>query len=102
VAASRAVLSRLDLAAPDEPITMRNPGGPAVCWLVEKEGRWQPILAGNASFVYRTEIDTAALFGDQKIEHADETFPDEIMAYAELAEDNRKVLTAAGVHLSVA
>jgi diaminopimelate epimerase len=100
VAASRAVLSRLGLAAPDQPITMRNPGGPAVCWLVEKEGGWQPILQGNASFVYRTEIDTAALFGDQKIEHADAAFPEEIRAYAELAEGNSKVLAAAGVCVS--
>jgi diaminopimelate epimerase len=101
VAASRAVLSRLGLAAPDLPITVRNPGGPAVCWLIEKEGSWQPILQGNASFVYRTEIDTAALLRDQKIDHAGEAFLEEIMAYAELAEDNSKVLTAAGVCSSV-
>jgi diaminopimelate epimerase len=100
VAASRAVLSRLGRAAPDQPIMMRNPGGPAFCWLIEKEGRWQPVLQGNASFVYRTEIDAAALFDDQKIEHAGEEFPEEIMAYAELAEGNGKVLTAAGVRLS--
>lgn len=102
VVASRAVLSRLGLVAPDQPITVRNPGGPADCWLIEKEGLRQPVLRGNATFVYRTEIDIDLLLGNQKIDHGGEVFIEEIMAYAELDADNANALKAAGVRSSVA
>jgi diaminopimelate epimerase len=101
VAASRAVLSRLGLATTNMPITVRNPGGPAVCWLIEKDDDWQPVLKGNATFVYRTEIDTAALFSDKKIDYVDERFFEEIIAYAKLEEENVNALAAVGVRTSV-
>ncbi|MEV7424880.1 MULTISPECIES: diaminopimelate epimerase [unclassified Streptomyces] len=97
VAASRAVTSRLGLVDPDVALLIRNPGGPARSWLQEHEGRWQPVLEGNATVVYRTEIDPAALLNDGPLEITGETYLSEIEAFDALFQENLKALRAAGV-----
>ena len=82
VAASRAVLSRLGRAAPDLPVLVRNPGGVARTWLQERDGQWQPVLEGNATIVYRAEVDPTALADDGAVEFARETNDAEIAAHA--------------------
>src|SRR5690606_4446310 len=49
IAASRATLSRLGLVAPEQPVTVRNPGGVARSFLQTSGDAWQPVLEGNAT-----------------------------------------------------
>lgn len=98
VAASRAVISRLGLSDPDVPVVVRNPGGPARSWLQETHGQWQPVLEGNATVVYRTELDPAALLADGPLEITGGTCLPEVEAFDALFQDNLKVLNAAGVN----
>jgi diaminopimelate epimerase len=101
VAASRAVAARLGLAGPDVRLRVRNPGGPARSWLQETgDGGWQPVLEGNATVVYRTELDAAALLGEAPLTPAVETPAGEAEAFAALHEDNLKALRAAGVEIT--
>lgn len=97
VAASRAVLSRLGLVDPERPVTVRNPGGIARSLLQPVGGMWQPILEGNATLVYTTEIDSATLLGDGPVSFSGETYMAEISAFAELSRENMKVLHEAGI-----
>jgi diaminopimelate epimerase len=101
VAASRAVSSKLGLLDPDVRLRVRNPGGPARSWLQESGGQWQPVLEGNATVVYRTELDPADLLGDGPLEFTGETNLSEINAFAALFEDNLKALRAAGINPTV-
>ena len=96
--ASRAVLSRLGRVAPDRPVLMRNPGGVARCWMQESEGRWQPVLEGNATIVYRARVNVD---GDGPVTFEAETDDAEIAAFEGLHAENRKLLAAAGVNPSV-
>jgi diaminopimelate epimerase len=95
--ASRTVLSRLGLAEPGQPIVVRNAGGPARLWLQETGGQWQPVLEGNATIVYRTELEAAALLGDGPLTWTGEAYSAEIDAFDLLYQDNLKALQAAGV-----
>jgi diaminopimelate epimerase len=93
MAASRAVYSRVSRVEPERKVTVRNAGGMATVSLKVRQGRWHPVLEGNATFVYRAEVDPAAL--DLA---ADREFrPDEDRAYAALEERNAARLRAAGI-----
>ncbi len=92
MAASRAVYSRVSRVDPERKVTIRNAGGMATVSLKVRQRRWHPVLEGNATFVYRAEVDPAAL--DLA---ADREFrPDEGRAYAALEEQNAARLRAAG------
>ena len=92
MAASRAVYSRITPADPERRVTVRNAGGMATVSLTVRQGRWHPVLEGNATFVYRAEVDPAALARD-----AVEPCDDEVRAYAALDERNAARLREAGV-----
>jgi len=95
MAAARAVYSRVGHADPDRDVLIRNAGGMATASLRVRDGRWFPVLHGNATFVYRADIDpeqVARAAADR------EPYPDEIRAYATLDEQNAARLQAAGVH----
>lgn len=92
MAASRAVYSRITPVDPARRVTVRNAGGMATVSLNVRQGRWHPVLEGNATFVYRAEVDPAALARD-----AVEPCDDEVRAYAALDERNAARLREAGV-----
>ena len=92
MAASRAVQSRVTPVDPGRRVTVRNVGGMATVSLAVRGGRWHPVLEGNATFVYRAEVDPAALTRD-----AVEPCEDEVRAYAALDERNAARLREAGV-----
>ena len=95
MAAARAVYSRVGHADPERDVTIRNTGGMATASLRVRDGRWFPVLHGNATFVYRADIDpeqVARAAADR------EPYADEIRAYATLDEQNAARLQAAGVH----
>ena len=77
--AARAVYSQLGRAAQDRPVIIHNVGGVAEVSLAD----WQPILQGNATYVYRAEVDRAA------VPSAIEEFDDEARAYAALERENQ-------------
>lgn len=91
--ASRAVLSRLGLAAPGEPVLLRNAGGTARSWLAPV-----PVLEGNATLTGRAEADVAALLAeDWRIEGEREDYPRETAAFTELSAENLKALGESGI-----
>jgi diaminopimelate epimerase len=92
MAAARAVYSRITSVDPARRVTVRNAGGMATVSLNVRQGRWHPVLEGNATFVYRAEVDPAALARD-----AVEPCDDEVRAYAALDERNAARLREAGV-----
>ena len=92
MAAARAVYSRITAADPARRVTVRNAGGMATVSLTVRRGRWHPVLEGNATFVYRAEVDPAALARD-----AVEPCDDEVRAYAALDARNAARLREAGV-----
>ena len=92
MAASRAVYSRVTRVDPECRVTVRNAGGMATVSLSVHGDRWHPVLEGNATFVYRAEVDPAALAAD-----AVEPCDDEVRAYAILDERNAVRLHEAGV-----
>jgi diaminopimelate epimerase len=107
MAAARAVYSRIGRADPERDVLIRNAGGMATASLRVRDGQWFPVLEGNATFVYRADVDPEALArgdapgrepGDRARESADrQLFPDEIRAYAALDEQNAARLRAAGI-----
>jgi diaminopimelate epimerase len=101
VAASRAVLSRLGHAAPEQPVVVRNPGGVARSWMQTSEEQWQPILEGNATKVYTAELDPAVLLGDGPVEYQGTAFLDEVNAFAALNSDNLKALQEAEIEMTM-
>jgi diaminopimelate epimerase len=92
MAAARAVYSRITPVDPARRVTVRNAGGMATVSLNVRQGRWHPVLEGNATFVYRAEVDPAALARD-----AVQPCDDEVRAYAALDERNAARLREAGV-----
>ena len=56
MAAARAVYSRLGRAAQEQPVIIHNAGGAAQVSLRD----WRPVLQGNATFVYRADVDPRA------------------------------------------
>jgi diaminopimelate epimerase len=102
MAAARAVYSRLGRADPEREVVIRNAGGMATASLRTSDGQWFPVLEGNATFVYRADVDPAQL-ARTGAEPADrepaerEPFPGEIAAYAAADEQNADRLRAAGI-----
>ena len=93
MAASRAVYSRISRIDPDREVVVRNAGGMAVVSLRVRLGQWHPVVQGNATLVYRAEVDPAALIrgdvgGDREFRR------DEDQAYAILEERNTARLRA--------
>jgi diaminopimelate epimerase len=107
MAAARAVYSRIGQADPERDVLIRNAGGMATASLRVRDGHWFPVLEGNATFVYRADVDPAALARGDALgqepacgrEPADgrEPYSDEIRAYSALAEQNAARLRAAGI-----
>jgi diaminopimelate epimerase len=99
MAASRAVYSHVSRIDPDREVTVRNAGGMATVSLSVQDGRWHPVVQGNATLVYRAEVDPDALVrglgvdaaGDRELSSGEER------AYAALEERNAARLRAAGV-----
>ena len=91
---SGAVYSRLGRADPEREVVVRNAGGMATASLRTSDGLWFPVLQGNATFVYRADVDPA----QPAREPAErEPFPDEIAAYAAAEAQNAERLRAAGI-----
>jgi len=99
MAASRAVYSHVSRIDPGREVTVRNAGGMATVSLSVRDGRWHPVVQGNATLVYRARVDPGALIrglgadvaGDREISS------DEERAYTALEERNAARLRAAGV-----
>ena len=92
VVASRAAYSRVTGLDPGERLVVRNAGGVAAASIQVREGGWYPVLEGNATVVYQTEVDLA---GNQAgpVEYAAE----ENAAYAALDERNVATLKEHGI-----
>jgi diaminopimelate epimerase len=95
VAASRAAYSRVTGLDPAQRLVVRNAGGVAAASIQVRDGDWYPVLEGNATVVYRAEVDLA---GNQAgpIEWAAE----ENTAYATLDERNTARLKEHGIETS--
>ena len=96
MAASRAVWSRIGETVPERELLIRNAGGTATVSLSVKDSRWHPVVEGNATLVYRAEVDPAALARD-----AVERYDEEERAYAALEQRNTARLRDAGVETAV-
>jgi diaminopimelate epimerase len=92
VVASRAAYSRVTGLDPARRLTVRNVGGVASAFVHVHDGAWHPALEGNATVVYRAEVD---LDGNQAgpLEWATE----ENAAYATLDERNTSRLQGHGI-----
>jgi len=95
--AARAVYSRIGRGDPEREIVIRNAGGLATSSLRVRDGRWFPVLEGNATFVYRADVDPAGLARAVPVSARREPFPDEIRAYASADEQNSCRLRAVGI-----
>ncbi len=102
MAASRAVYSRTGRIDPERKVVVRNAGGMATVSLRVREGQWHPVLEGNATFVYRAEVDPGALARGLPVSAERESGHDEVRAYAALDEQNALRLRAAGIETAVA
>jgi diaminopimelate epimerase len=96
MAAARAVYSRIGRADPERDVLIRNAGGMATASLRAHGDQWFPVLEGNATFVYRADVDPAALAVANQPAGRD-PFPAEIRAYSALDEQNASRLRAAGI-----
>ena len=92
VVASRAAYSRVSGLDPAERLVVRNAGGVAAASIQVRDGAWYPVLEGNATVVYRAEVDPQ---GGQAgpVEWA----ADENDAYATLDERNTVHLKGHGI-----
>ena len=92
VVASRAAYSRVSGLDPAERLVVRNAGGVAAASIQVRDGAWYPVLEGNATVVYRAEVDLA---GNQAgpLDWA----ADENAAYATLDERNTARLKEHGI-----
>jgi diaminopimelate epimerase len=98
MAAARAVWSRIGRDGPERDVLIRNAGGVATASLRVRDGQWFPVLEGNATFVYRADVDPAALTQPARSTQAGrDLYRDEIRAYAALDEQNAARLQAAGI-----
>jgi diaminopimelate epimerase len=103
VVASRAAYARLGALDPGLPLLVRNPGGPSKVTLHTANGRWYPTLEGNATLVYRAEIDLDLLLHDSKPALFDlDALSDEISAFVAFNADNLAALDSAGVRFAAA
>src|ERR1700744_39121 len=101
MAASRAVYSRTGHAEPEQDVLVRNAGGVATVALRTHEKRWHPVLTGNATFVYRAEVDPAALARGSSASSGREGFTSAVAAYTALAGRNAARLRAAGTETAL-
>ena len=101
MAASRAVYSRTGHADPEQDVLVRNAGGVATVSLRTLGDRWHPVLTGNATFVYRAEVDPAALAQGRPMPGDREVCAGDIAAYAALEEQNAARLRAAAVETAL-
>ena len=92
MAASRAVWSRIGGPGPEHEVLIRNAGGKATVSLSVRKSQWHPVVQGNATLVYRADVDPA-----NPAANAVERYDDEERAYAALEEKNTARLRAAGV-----
>jgi diaminopimelate epimerase len=92
VVASRAAYSRVTGLDPGERLVVRNAGGVAAASIQVRDDAWHPVLEGNATVVYRAEVDRS---GGQlgPVEYAAE----ENAAYSELDERNTASLKGHGI-----
>jgi diaminopimelate epimerase len=92
VVASRAAYSKLTGLDPAQRLVVRNAGGVAAASIQIRDGAWYPVLEGNATVVYRAEVDAR---GDQAgpIEYATE----ENAAYSALDQLNTAYLKERGI-----
>jgi diaminopimelate epimerase len=92
VVASRAAYSQVTGLDPAQRLVVRNAGGVAAASIQVRDGDWYPVLEGNATVVYRANVDLA---GNQAgpIEWATE----ENAAYATLDERNTACLKEHGI-----
>ncbi len=97
MAASRAVYSRTGRIDPERRVIVRNAGGMATVSLRVSQEQWHPVLEGNATFVYRAEVDPAAPARSAAAVAEREPYAEEISAYAALDERNAARLRAGGV-----
>jgi diaminopimelate epimerase len=99
MAAARAVYSRIGRTDPERDVLIRNAGGMATASLRVRDGQWFPVLEGNATFVYRADVDPGALARSWAApgREAAEPYSDEIRAYSHLDEQNTARLRAAGI-----
>jgi diaminopimelate epimerase len=105
MAASRAVYSRSGRIEPERPVLVRNAGGVAAVSLRVRGGQWFPVLEGNATFVYRADVNPAALAQNRPAALAQnrpaaagrESYDREIAAYAALDQRNASRLRDAGI-----
>ena len=100
MAAARAVYSRIGRSDPERDVLIRNVGGMAAASLRVRDGHWFPVLEGNATFVYRADVDPGALArGNAPGREAAslEPYPAEIRAYSAQADENAARLRAAGL-----
>jgi diaminopimelate epimerase len=95
MAAARAVYSRVGRVGPECDVTIRNAGGMATASLRVRDGQWFPVLEGNATFVYRADVDPRHLARGNR-----EPYPDEIRAYATQADENSARLRALSIDAS--
>ena len=92
VVASRAAYSRVSGLDPAERLVVRNAGGVAAASIQVRDGAWYPVLEGNATVVYRAEVD----------QHGNQAGPldwaaGENAAYATLDERNTARLKEHGI-----
>jgi diaminopimelate epimerase len=92
VVASRAAYSRVSGLDPARRLVVRNAGGVAAATIAVRDGAWYPVLEGNATVVYRAEVDPR---GGQAgpIDYA----TGENAAYATLDERNTAFLKSRGI-----
>jgi diaminopimelate epimerase len=92
VVASRAAYSQVTGLDPAQRLVVRNAGGVAAASIHVRDNAWYPVLEGNATVVYRAEVDLA---GNQAgpVEYAAE----ENAAYAALDERNTDRLKELGI-----
>jgi len=97
-AAARAVYSRIGRSDPGQDVVIRNAGGMATVSLRVRDRQWYPALEGNATYVYRADVDPAGLVHAAGALVADlEPYPGEIRAYSALDRQNSERLRAVGI-----
>jgi diaminopimelate epimerase len=92
VVASRAAYSRVTGLDPGERLVVRNAGGAAAAYIRVRDGAWFPVLEGNATVVYRAEVDSSGRQSGPMDYAAEEN-----AAYAALDEQNIAYLKSRGV-----
>jgi diaminopimelate epimerase len=92
VVASRAAYSRVTGLDPGQRLVVRNAGGVAAASIRVRDGGWFPVLEGNATVVYRTEVDLSGRQSGSLDYDAEEN-----AAYDSLDEQNIAHLKANGV-----